>query len=123
MIFFNNDTITIFNQYYDNSTKAYEYKKTIIQGVNWQSESNSTVNDKGISISENTLVFIDKLEDYVSPKEFLKTQRGFTLTNGDIIVKGNCIENNIKEIKKYYDDVITIKSILKFKNHMEVRGV
>ncbi len=89
---FKNSDITIYNKYYDSINDIDKYQRTVIKGVNWQGKRNGTVSDKGLLIADSTLIFIDKLDNYVSPKKFLKLSNEersnyFTFTPGDKIVK------------------------------------
>lgn len=134
-VLFKNADITIYNRYYDNSLGAYRYQRTVIKGVNWQGKRNSTVSDKGLLLADSTLIFIDKLDNYVSTKRFAKLQPDerenyFTFAPGDKIVKGE-VEFEITGIKPYrvadleneFDDVIDIKSVNSLSDHFEVEGV
>lgn len=134
-VLFKNADITIYNRYYDNSLGAYRYQRTVIKGVNWQGKRNSTVSDKGLLLADSTLIFVDKLDNYVSTKRFAKLQPDerenyFTFAPGDKIVKGE-VEFEITGIKPYrvadleneFDDVIDIKSVNSLSDHFEVEGV
>ena len=70
MVLFKNADITIYNRYYDNENAYDMYKRTNIDGVNWQSKRNATVSDKGVNVANTTLIFIDKLDNYVSLRQF-----------------------------------------------------
>lgn len=130
-----NADITIYNKYYDLASDIYMYQRTVIKGVNWQSKRNGTVSDKGLLLADSTLIFIDKLDDYVSPKRFAKLQliereKYFTFAPGDKIVKGEIdfevigIQGyRISDLEKEFDDVITIKSVTEFSGHFQVEGV
>lgn len=134
-VLFKNSDITIYNRYYDNSLGADRYQRTVIKGVNWQGKRNGTVSDKGLLLANSTLIFVDKLDNYVSAKRFAKLQPDerenyFTFAQGDKIVKGE-VEFEITGIKPYrisdleneFDDVIDIKSVNELSGHFEVEGV
>ncbi|MBE1302932.1 hypothetical protein G4W71_02570 [Clostridium botulinum] len=134
-VLFKNSDITIYNRYYDFASDTDKYQRTVIEGVNWQGKRNGTVSDKGLLLADSTLIFIDKLDNYISPKRFLKLSdqerpNYFTLNPGDKIVKGK-VEFEITGIKPYriadleseFDDVIDIKSVNILTDHMEVEGV
>ena len=92
-VLFKNADITIYNRYYDNSLGLDMYQRTVIEGVNWQNKRTGTVSDKGLLLADSTLVFVDKLDNYISPKKFAKLEpleRGkyFTFAAGDKVVKG-----------------------------------
>lgn len=130
-----NADITIYNRYYDNSLGADRYQRTTIKGVNWQGKRNGIVSDKGLLLADSTIIFIDKLDNYISPKKFAKLEplerdEYFTFAPGDKIVKGE-VEFEITGVKPYrvadleteFDDVIDIKSINELSGHFEVEGV
>lgn len=134
-ILFKNANITIYNRYYDFTSDTDKYQRTVIKGVNWQGKRNGTVSDKGLLLADSTLIFIDKLDNYVSPKRFLKLSNKerpnyFTFSVGDKIVKGE-VDFEITGIKPYriadlegeFDDVIDIKSVNPLSNHFEVEGI
>lgn len=131
-VLFKNADITIYNKYYDSVDDVDRYQRTVIKGVNWQGKRNATVSDKGLLLADSILIFIDKLENYVSPKAFRRldvTERAnyFTFAAGDKIVKGE-IDFEVLGIKPYsvadleknYDDVVTIMSIRELSGHWEV---
>lgn len=135
-VLFKNADITIYNRYTDAASGVDKYQRTVIKDVNWQGKRNATVSDKGVLLANSTLVFIDKLENYVSPKRFKKLSdeerpKYFTFnSNGDKIVKGE-VDFEITGVKPFriadldneFDDVITIKSVTELSGHFEIEGV
>lgn len=134
-VLFKNSDITIYNKYFDDSSGADKYQRTVIKGVNWQGKRTGTVTDKGLLLADSTLIFADKLDNYISPKKFaklepLEREKYFTFAPGDKIVKGE-VEFEVTGVKPYriadleseFDDVITIKSINELSDHFEVEGV
>lgn len=134
-VLFKNADITIYNKYFDDSSGADKYQRTVIKGVNWQGKRTGTVTDKGLLLADSTLIFADKLDNYISPKKFakldpLEREECFTFAPGDKIVKGE-VEFEVTGVKPYriadleseFDDVITIKSINELSDHFEVEGV
>lgn len=134
-VLFKNADITIYNKYYDLASDTYKYQRTVIKGVNWQSKRNGTVSEKGLLLADSTLIFIDKLDNYVGPKRFAKLQhidreKYFTFGIDDKIVKGE-VDFEVTGIKPYrisdldneFEDVITIKSVTELSGHFEVEGV
>ncbi|MBY6846717.1 hypothetical protein HYI19_18155 [Clostridium botulinum] len=134
-VLFKNSDITIYNKFYDSTNDIDKYQRTVITGVNWQSKRNGTVSDKGLLLANSTLIFIDKLDNYVSPKRFTRLTpeerpNYFTFTPGDKIVK--CITDfeitgvkpyRIADLESEFDNVIDIKSINELSTHWEVEGV
>lgn len=134
-VLFKNADITLYNKYYDLNSDTYKYQRTVIKGVNWQGKRTGTVSDKGLLLADSTLIFIDKLDNYISPKRFAKLEplerdEYFTFAPGDKIVKGE-VEFEITGVKPYriadleseFDDVISIKSVNELSDHFEVEGV
>jgi hypothetical protein len=135
-VLFKNTDITIYNRYYDNNLGYDKYQRTVIKDVNWQGKRNATVSNNGLLLADSTMIFIDKLDNYVSPKRFKKLSdvdrpNHFTFaSDGDKIVKGE-VDFEVTGIKPYriadleetYDNVIDIKSISDLPNHWEVEGV
>lgn len=134
-VLFKNADITLYNKYYDLASDTYKYQRTIIKGVNWQGKRNGTVSDKGLLLADSTLIFIDKVDTYISPKKFAKLsdedrEKYFTFAPGDKIVKGE-VEFEITGVKPHrladleneFDNVIDIKSVNPLSDHFEVEGV
>lgn len=134
-VLFKNSDITIYNKYYDLASDTYKYQRKVIKGVNWQGKRNGTVSDKGLLLADSTLIFIDKLDNYISPKRFAKMQpiereKYFTFGIGDKIVKGEINfeviglkPHSIADLENEFDDVVTIKSANPLSDHFEVEGV
>lgn len=136
MVFFKDDDITIYNRYYDNNLGYDKYQRTVIKDVNWQGKRNATVSNNGLLLADSTLIFIDKLDNYVSPKRFarlsdLDRPNYFTFANSDKIVKGDISFEvtgispyRLSDLENAYDNVIDVKSVNDtLPNHMEVEGV
>lgn len=134
-VLFKNADITIYNRYVDVDSGTDKYQRTVIKGVNWQGKRNGTVSDKGLLLADSTLIFVDKLDNYVSSKRFAKLQprereKYFTFGIGDKIVKGE-VDFEVHGMKPYriadleneFDDVIDIKSVNELSGHFEVEGV
>lgn len=134
-VLFKNADITIYNKYCDLASDVYRYQRKVIKGVNWQVKSNGTVNDKGLLLADSALIFVDKLDNYISPKRFAKLQplereKYFTFAAGDKIVKGEVDfeitgikHHSIADLENEFDDVITIKSVNHLSDHFEIEGV
>lgn len=103
--------ITVINRYVD-ETRTTQYKLSYIHGF-WSS-------NVGVSISGTNLVKVDGLSarilmsepKYQNPKEFLESQKGWTLKNDDYLVKG-IITNftTITDLIANTSDVMKIKNI------------
>ena len=134
-VLFKKDNITIYNKYYNIASDTDKYQRTVIKGVNWQGKTHATVSDKGLLLVNSTLIFIDKLVNYISPKKFAKLSdveryNYFTFAPGDKIVKGE-VNFEVSGVKPYriadleseFDEVIDIKSVNIMSGHIEIEGV
>jgi hypothetical protein len=126
-VLFKNTDITLYNKYYDKENDIDKYQRNVIKDVNWQSKRNATVSDKGVNVADSTLIFINKLDNYISPKRFLKLsdedrKNYFTFAIGDKIVKGSIDfeVRKIADLDKNFDDVVTIVAIRELSGHLEV---
>lgn len=132
MVLFPNTNITIYNKFYNVMEDMEQYQRTVIEKVDWQNKIIATEGNKGVTLSDSTLIFIDKLPNYISPKKFLKLSNDerkgyFTLTPGDIVVKDEIDfeltgrkGNNVATLENEYDDVVKIVSVSPFMSHFEV---
>lgn len=127
-----NADITIYNRYYDEVNDVDRYQKTIIRGVNWQGKRNATVGDRGLNRDDSILIFIDKLDNYVSPKRFdrlMEEERTkyFTFGLNDLVVKGEIDfeitgikPNSVADLEHQFDDVVNILGVQEWMEHWEV---
>ncbi len=134
-VLFKRDSITIYNRYYNNVTGMDMYQRTVIEGVNWQGETHATVSNNGLLLADSTLIFIDKLDNYVSPRRFAKLSDAervnhFTFGKGDMVVRGTTNfeitglkGHMLKDLNENFDNVITIKAVDDLPSHWEVSGV
>ena len=133
MVLFPNTDITIYNKYFDKTESLDKYQRTVIEKVNWSSKRKlvigKTMGDKGATVTNITMIIIDKLDNYISPKQFKKlsdTDRVnyFTFGLEDKIVKGNIVFEvaNIADLDKNYDDVVTITVANPLSHHWEVEA-
>ena len=134
MVLFINSDITIYNNFYDFISESDKYQRTVIKDVNWTGKRNATVTNSGLLLADSVRIILDKLENYISPKQFRKLSDDervnyFTLSVGDKIVKGE-IDFEIEGIKPYaitdlennFDDVVNIMSSQELSDHWEVEG-
>ena len=132
MVLFPNAAITIYNKFYDNTLERDCYKRTVIENVDWQEKQEGSIKEKGLVLDSSVKIFIDKLDNYISPKAFRRLgpkerENYFTLDIGDLIVKGDIDFEitsqkpfTIKNLEQNYDDVVCILAISKFSDHFEV---
>ena len=133
-VLFRNADITIYNKYYDNDLGYDLYQRTVIKGVNWQGKCYATVTDKGLLMADSIRIILDKVDKYISPKQFAKLTdeeriKYFTLGIADKIVKGQ-INFEITGVKPYsianlesnFNDVVSIMSARPLSDHWEVEG-
>ncbi|MBU3112000.1 DUF6751 family protein [Clostridium lacusfryxellense] len=134
MVLFVNSDITIYNKYYDFTSGNDMYQRTVVKDVDWQGKRNATVSNTGLLLADSIVIIIDKLENYVSPKQFAKLSDDervnyFTLAMGDKIVKGvidfevlGISPYRIADLEKDFDDVVNVMSSRPLSDHWEVEG-
>ena len=131
-VLFKNADITVYNKYYDLDSDTYKYQRTVIKGVNWQGKRNATVGDKGLNRDDSIIIFIDKLDNYISPKRFDRLTeeertKYFTFGLNDLVVKGEIDfeitglkPNSVADLERQFDDVVNILGISQWSEHWEV---
>lgn len=129
-----NADMTIYNKYFDKSTRTDKYKRFNINNVFWDNVEGSSRVRSGLEQADKVLVLIP-MEScpngaYFEPKEFLGAENTFTFQIGDRIVK-NAIDFDIKDRPNDLDrnyTAYTISSIdlkdfgSKSMQHWEIRG-
>ena len=95
-----NTSISVFNKYTDLDTRKVSYKKHLIKEVFWDDSLGINLN-AGYENADTVNAYIpfDKndLSEYKEPKKYNGT--GWTLQNGDFMIKGEVIEDEVKGIK------------------------
>lgn len=125
-----NTNISVFNKHTDSFTKDITYKKHIIDKALWFNDKTVTLN-QGYENNDDITVFIPKNEndmsEYVKPKNY--NGIGWTLQNGDFIIRGLVTDNEvsgIKDLSNYEVFVITTVDDNDFgsedMHHFEIRG-
>lgn len=108
-------SVTLFNKKYDKTTRTDVYKRTVLDGVHFETNHSSSLNDKSMTDTSNAVIIIPfSVEGYISPSEYQElddVSKQWTLKEGDYIVKGEINEDitDIRNLKNY--DNYTIKSI------------
>ena len=133
-VLFKNSDITIYNRYWDFVNDVDMYQRTVIKDVDWQGKRNATVTNNGLLLADSIIIIVDKLDNYVSPKQFAKLTDDervnyFTFAMSDKIVKGD-IDFEISGVRPYrladlesgFDDVVNVMSWRKLSDHFEVEG-
>ena len=115
-----NETITVFNAVRYPGQEDDSYIGTVIAGVSWYSDVASTVDGTGLKAADKVTIRIPFNADfggksYVDPVTYKTSdpETSFTLKNGDVIVKGKCLADNIRpaELQKIYPDYVTILGV------------
>ena len=96
-----NADITLYNHYYDKSTRLDKWKKTVIRGVHFYVDHKVSVGDNGLNSADIYKIRIpvdaDIQGEYLSEDEWIA--RGehvmgrWTLQSDDIVVLGECDMN------------------------------
>lgn len=132
MVLLPNADITVYNKYYDKTLERDCYKRTVIENVDWQEKQEGSIKEKGLVVDSSVKIFMDKLDNYISPKAFRRLgeeerENYFTLDIGDLIVKGEVQFEitgqkpfTIKNLEQNFDDVVSILAVSKFSEHLEV---
>ena len=97
------ETITVVNAKVDPATRKDVYKATVINGASWHCSIESTV-DAGLKAANKFTVRIPVTADfsgktYASPLDYANAENVdnlFTLKNGDIVVHGAVMGDNLK---------------------------
>ena len=107
MIFFVNTDLTLYIHSIED--KKDKYTRVYIDKANIQKKKYSTLSDKGLIISDSSLIFIEPID--------------IELKYGDIIVIGSCdLEISSKsELKDY--NTLSVKSFISYPTHCEIEGV
>ena len=125
-----NTKMTIYNKYIDTLTHKQSYKKHILENVFWDDSLGVNLN-MGYENADKVNIYIpyDKndLSSYKEPKNY--NGDGWTLQNGDFIVKGEInidVINGIKDLSQHEAFTITLVDNKDFGSnnmkHFEIRG-
>jgi hypothetical protein len=125
-----NTKMSVFNKYTEPFTKDVTFKKHVIDNVFWD-DSNGVNLDHGYDKTDKVNVYIPKdkndISKYVNAKQY--NGNGWTLNNGDFIIKGEVAEDEvsgIKELSAYEVFTITLVDDKDFgssnMHHFEIRG-
>ena len=125
-----NTSMSIFNKYTEPFTRKVTFKKHLIDYVFWDDTKAVDQND-GYDKSNKVAVYVPKdindLSKYIKAKNYNGT--GWTIQNGDFIIKGDVVEievSGIKELSQY--ETFIIKSFSdkdygsKNMHHFEIKG-
>lgn len=126
-----NTSMSIYNKTTNSTTKKVSYKKHLIEKVFWDDVVGVKLNT-GFENADKVNVYIpfDKndLSKYKLPKQY--DGSGWTIQNGDFIVKGNINIDNVEKIKDldaYEVFVVNSVDIKDFGSdnmqHFEIRGI
>ena len=110
-----NGDITIYNAYYDEINRVDRYKRTIIPDVYIEEKLGANRLVSGIESADKLLVLIpiERLDAYVSPKEFKGDINTFTFKLGDRVIRNKVtvdVISTTSELDKLFE-TFTITSI------------
>jgi len=105
--------ITLYNALYDSAAGYDRYKRAALSGVTWFSRVKTTVSGDGglLAANEFTVRIPGELcSGYVEPRAYTGAVDTWTLQTGDIIIKGEALEENPRpaDLKKAYRDIMTV---------------
>lgn len=110
------DTFTVFNQWLNPSTKAQEYKRTVITGCHWREETKGAITQAGMTRANVLTIRIPTSADtqgktFKNEKDFASDPtNAYTFKLGDILVKGNIVQpSTITDLQKNFDHCYTCK--------------
>ena len=127
-----NTKMSVFNRYKEPFTNNVSYKKHVVEHVFWDDSLGINLNTGYENADKvNNYIPFDKnksdLENYKEPKQY--NGNGWTLQNGDFIIKGEVAESEvdgIKDLKAYEVFEITVIDKKDFGSynmqHFEIRG-
>jgi hypothetical protein len=116
------DTITIYSYYKDNGAEKWHRK--VLKGVMWKRKRVQSVNIDGkLNIIDTVSITIPYRALYLPYKEFLSSSDRLshwtieTASNLSVAVLGECDKEigdvyRLKDLKRDYSDVVTLKSLL-----------
>lgn len=132
-----NSNITIYNKYFNKSTRLDDYQRTVLKGVFWEDRKATNRLQSGLQDADEVSIIIpfkvSSGKRYLSPREFEKVEDKsscFTFQEGDRIVKGDIdfeIDGKVSDLDKEYE-TFTITSVdtkdfgSKHLRHWEVGG-
>lgn len=96
-----NADITLYNHYYDKSTRLDKWKKTVIRGVHFYVDHKVSVGDNGVNSADIYKIRIpvdaDIQDEYLSEDDWIARGENvmgrWTLQSDDIVVLGECDMN------------------------------
>ena len=104
------ETLTVVNRLdaKDSDSKQDSYRKTVLHGCMWYGQSTRQVQQDGtVQIGTVHRVQIPESADYSPYKEWSKSLEGFTLRQGDYIVRGEVVEEldaaTVKRVMASYE--------------------
>lgn len=127
---YTNTNMSIFNKYVNPSTKTITFKKHLIDNAFWVDTKNVQQN-KGYDKNNRVVVYVPKnkndLTSYVKTNNYVGT--GWTIQDGDFIIRGTVTETEISGVKDLAAyEVFIIKSFSdkdygsKDMHHFEIKG-
>lgn len=114
-MFLCDDTITVFNPVLDEETGIDIWKGTVVNGVSWYCNMESSVDSTGLKAANKFMIRIPDSSgiaaNFVEPKQY--TGDGFTLTTGTVIVHGAAETSGMTpaKLKEKYAEVVTILGV------------
>ena len=116
-----NADLTIYNKYYNPTTKVEVYQRTQIVGVVWENRKAANVIKSGLISADQAAIYIPMARgaNYLQPiawQALVSKVGKWTLQIGDFVVKGIVTDTvdgsfTISDLKAKYNNVLSIKSV------------
>lgn len=128
-----NKTITLFNKKLDVNNRTDKYHKHIIKGCFVDDINQSSTAKNGLDNADSIFIAIpfENAANYLDPLDYknkVDVSKHFTFKEGDIVVKGEVLEDyqKLKDIQENYSFVYTITKVdikdFGNKPHFEIAG-
>lgn len=114
-----NGDLTIYNKYFDKSTRSDKYQRTVLKSIFWNESKAYNRLQSGLTDADKVNIMIpmssNPTRQYIPPKQFEKLNdkfNYFTISEGDRVVKGaiNLEINQPNDLDEDYE-AFTVTSV------------
>lgn len=139
-VIFGNDTVTVFNRYFDTITEEEKWFVSLLKNVNLVVTQGANITASGLADADTARLFLDKtacVKEYMSPKEWKNLPEedkpmAYTFqTETDFFVKGDLTDIEVFEngffewVLSHYDYVYRVSTVDEYTDvlpHLEIGG-